>query len=272
MDDASTSRRTTAADHAAAGADAHADGTAASRRGTTSELHGRSLQRFGSARVRDVAGQERDRAAPARDREHAVRDRLLSMGDRATAIAGQQLTDTGDVCGVLARTTGVVALRREIDRAHRTGGALTVVYVAVDPGDVERRPADRDAILRDVAAGLVGGVRSYDLVIAVSPDGFVCALCDATISTALERFAALEQTLAQSGVRVAIGYTELAASDTPGTLIDGAAADAPWGDRSVPTATGLYGAMAGTQHEGERQGQPLLGGLDVPVHGLKRDP
>lgn len=145
------------------------------------------------------------------------------------AIAEQQLTYSGDVGGVLSHSAGVVALRREIDRAFRTDSALTVVYVYVhiDAADDKGRTVDGDAIVHDVAARLVAGVRSYDLVIAVCADAFVCALCHATISAALERFAALEQMLAQSGIRVAVGYAELAASDTPGTLIDNAAADAP---------------------------------------------
>ena len=275
-------RRTTATDHhAAAGADAHAvDGTAASSRGTTSELHGRLLERSGSAAARDAQAQARDGledqlagdahvssvrdvivgaaldrerasedralaaeqgAQAARDRAHVRRDRLPSMRDRAAAVTEQQLNHTGDAGGVLSNTTGVVALRREVDRAYRTESALTVVYVDVDAGD-EGRTGDCDAIVRDVAARLIAGVRSYDLVIAVGADAFVCALCDATISAALERFGALEQTLAQSGIRVAVGYAELAASDTPDTLIDTAAADAPTTTPGLPTRPSANGA------------------------------
>lgn len=162
---------------------------------------------------RVLAAEQRHQAAL--DREHAARDRLLSMRDRVAAIAEVQLTDGGHVSGVLARAAGLGALRREIDRAHRTDGALTLVCVNV----VDAAPCD-------IAGALLGGVRSYDLVIAVSDDAFVCALSGVTIDIALARFAAIDRTLTATGASIEIGYAELAAGDTPGKLIDAATADA----------------------------------------------
>jgi hypothetical protein len=68
-------------------------------------------------------------------------------------------------------------------------------------------------------------VRSYDLVIRVSGDGCVCVLCGGTIADARTRFGAVRQTLTRKGITTAIGYAELAADDTPSTLVDRASAD-----------------------------------------------
>ncbi len=175
----------------------------------------------------DRAHAAEQRAQAALDREHAARDRLLCAADRAAAIRQEQDTDRDGVSDVLAPAAGLPALvlapaaglsalAREIDRAHRTDGDLTVVYVTTG-----------DATPCDVARALLSCVRSYDLVIAVSADAFVCALTGAAIDTALARFASIERTLTATGVAITIGYAELASSDTPATLIDGAVADAP---------------------------------------------
>ncbi len=160
------------------------------------------------------AAEQREQAAL--DREHAARDRLLSAADRAAAIGREQLTDSDYLSYVLARAAGLSALAREVERAHRTDSALTLVYVNTG-----------DAAPCDVARALLSRVRSYDLVIAVSADAFVCALTGAAINTVLARFVSIERTLTATGVAIAIGFAELASSDTPDRLIDGAVADAP---------------------------------------------
>jgi diguanylate cyclase (GGDEF)-like protein len=140
----------------------------------------------------------------------------------------------GALTGLLHRRTGLAALQRELDRAHRTDSALTAAVVDVggrEPADDPGHRAD-EALLR-VGCALLCSMRSYDLVIRVSGAGFVCALCGVRISGARTRFGAVQDALAQAGIAITVGCAELAATDTPATLIHRAGVDARPG-RSPP--------------------------------------
>jgi len=180
-------------------------------------------------------------------------------GGLAAAVDERERAEADALTGVLRRQAGFAALQRELDRAYRTCSALTVVVVVVDEGDAAHDQGRRsdDTLLHGVAAALLSKVRSYDLVIGISCDAFVCALCGGTITDAGTRFCAVQQALARAGVTIAIGYAEIvAANDTPTTLIDCAYAD-------------LIGTRAGTPRR--RQRRPAKAPSEAP-RGKRRAP
>jgi diguanylate cyclase (GGDEF)-like protein len=118
----------------------------------------------------------------------------------------------------------MVDLRREIDRARRSGGALILAFVDLDGlkaiNDTHGHAAG-DRALRAVAAALLGGLRSYDLVVRHGGDEFLCGLPGTDLAGAQRRFDAVAKTLTERnpGTSVSIGLTELAAPDTLDSLI-----------------------------------------------------
>jgi len=85
----------------------------------------------------------------------------------------------------------MVLLDAEIDRAHRGNGRLTLAYVDVDgvkQVNNRRGHAAGDALLRDVIDAMRTNLRSYDLIVRVGGDEFVCALPDSTPDDARRRF------------------------------------------------------------------------------------
>jgi GGDEF domain-containing protein len=167
-----------------------------------------------------------DRARAARDREHAARDRLRSAADRAAAIGERQLADPDVLTGLLRGAPGLAVLARDIARALRTNSPLIVVLITTDaPAGVNGHEAPDSALL-DVAAAVLSRVRAYDLVIGLRADQLMCALSGASVTTTLARFSTLRRALAQPHHAITIGYAELAAGDTPSTLIDSARGDA----------------------------------------------
>jgi diguanylate cyclase (GGDEF)-like protein len=118
----------------------------------------------------------------------------------------------------------MVDLRREIDRARRSDGALILAFVDVDGlkaiNDTHGHAAG-DRALRAVAVALLGGLRSYDLVVRHGGDEFLCGLPGSDLAGAQRRFDAVAKTLIEHnpGTSVSIGLTELAAPDTLDSLI-----------------------------------------------------
>jgi GGDEF domain-containing protein len=168
-----------------------------------------------------------DRARAAQDREHAARDRMRSAADRAAATGERQLADPDVLTGVLLSAPGLAVLARDIARAIRTNSPLTVVLIAIDDPTAVNGHDAHDSALLEVAGAVLSRVRPYDLVIGLHADQLVSALCGASIATALARFGALRQALAQAhkAITITIGYADLAAGDTPSTLIGSAHAD-----------------------------------------------
>jgi diguanylate cyclase (GGDEF)-like protein len=202
-----------------------------------------SDRRDRTADARDRAADERDRAADARDRadarsslpgpergardrERAAHDRRLAAHDRRLAahdrrLAARDREQAGldGLTGALRRERGVMDLQREIDRTRRSDGRLVVAFVDVDGLKAindEHGHAAGDQLLRDVAAALLNGLRSYDLVVRHGGDEFVCALPGSNLDGAKRRFAEVATMLAEKNPRasVSMGLAELADSDT----------------------------------------------------------
>jgi diguanylate cyclase (GGDEF)-like protein len=186
------------------------------------ELRGRA------AVARKRAADDRERAA--RDRELATHDREQAARDREQATRDREQAGTDELTGARRRGIGVEELQREIDRAHRTGKSLVTAFVDVDNlKAVNDKHSHRagDELLRDVADGLRRHMRSYDLVVRVGGDEFVCVLPDVSLMEARRRLDQLQAELLNSPeVRsISFGLSELADGETSTELIDRADGD-----------------------------------------------
>lgn len=213
------------------------------------------VERFAAAEQRDTAARSRDLAALARDRlatphereetathEQAARDRWSAAADRQSAAEDRAhprvdreelrsaLSDAvsqaqfDDLTGAYRRAMGNVKLHEEIDRARRTDGCLVLAFVDVDELK-ERNDRDGhaagDELLLDVVASIQSELRSYDPVVRVGGDEFVCALSGADLGDARCRFDAIQVALAQAheGASVSVGFSQLRAGDTLDALL-----------------------------------------------------
>ena len=164
-----------------------------------------------------------DRRRAARDRRRASHDRRRASNDRRQASNDRHQAGLDSLTGALRRDRGAVDLQREIDRAGRSDGLLVLAFVDVDGlkaiNDAHGHAAG-DRALRAVAAALLDGLRSYDLVVRYGGDEFLCGLPGSDLDAAQRRFDAVARTLAEQnpGTSVSIGLAELADPDTLGAL------------------------------------------------------
>ena len=166
-----------------------------------------------------------DRERAARDRRQAARDRVLGQHDREAASQDRALAGTDDLTGARRRGVGLFELEREIDRAQRTGHGLVVAYVDVDglkAVNDEQGHSAGDQLLREVAEALRRHMRSYDLLIRVGGDEFLCVLPDVTVEEARRRLGELDSELpAGSPARsVSFGLSELRSGEGVKELVD----------------------------------------------------
>ena len=173
---------------------------------------------------RDAAG---IRARAARHRELAAQDRERSAQDRELAARDREQAATDELTGARRRGAGLDELRHEMDRARRTGVSLAAAYVDVDDlkslNDREGHRAG-DERLREVADALRRHMRSYDLLVRVGGDEFVCVLPDISIEDARRRFERMRSEMGHSG-SVSFGLSELRPDDSPEEFIDRADRD-----------------------------------------------
>lgn len=119
---------------------------------------------------------------------------------------------------------GMTALRGEIDRARREKSNLILGFVDVDQlkaiNDGTGHAAG-DALLVAVANALRAHTRSYEPIVRVGGDEFVCALSNVDLQTAKLRFDEIRAVLADNdgGGTISIGLAQLDASDDLETLI-----------------------------------------------------
>lgn len=179
-------------------------------------------------RAHDVEGREQaslnreraksDRALAAIDRELGERDREASRRDREHA-------GTDELTGARRRGVGLEDLQREIDRAHRTGENLVAAYVDVDGlkavNDQHGHHAG-DRLLQDVVEALRRDMRSYDLLVRLGGDEFLCVMPGLTTEQARHRFEHLETGLSSGPTlrSLSFGLSELRDGEGPMGLVD----------------------------------------------------
>jgi len=158
----------------------------------------------------------------------------LLPGERALAAAYREVSEIDELTRVRRRGAGLKQMGREIDRARRTGESLVVAFVDVDGlkrvNDTQGHLAG-DMLLRAVAGSLRAGVRSYDLIMRFGGDEFVCALPNAGIDGARQRFIDVSSALAGDpcGGSITVGFAELRENDSSEDLIGRAGGRRPVG-------------------------------------------
>jgi diguanylate cyclase (GGDEF)-like protein len=249
--DAGTRLRRGAADgreHAAADRDEHAserdrsqaaaDQRAGGRSGAADDREHAVADRHHAAEDRDQSVSDRDvsqaaadqravnRSESARDSVHATSDREAAIEDRAGADrdyglrrADLRRAQLDQLTGAFGREIGLSLLDREIDRARHGNGHLVLAYIDVDGlkqvNDGHGHGAG-DALLRDVVAAIQRHMRSYDTLVRVGGDEFVCGLSDCTRAVAGSRFEEIRATMriAQPHASLSVGFAELRPGDT----------------------------------------------------------
>jgi diguanylate cyclase (GGDEF)-like protein len=178
--------------------------------------------------VRDEAAA--DRADAASDRQRAAADRAQAGADSGQARIELEHAQLDSLTGAYMRDLGLLTLQNEIDRSRRSGEPFVLAYVDVDGlkelNDREGHAAG-DALLRDVVGALKSRLRSYDPIVRVGGDEFVCGFSNTELEACRPRVeeirAALERGPAAGSFTV--GLARLTATDTLDDLTARADAD-----------------------------------------------
>lgn len=141
--------------------------------------------------------------------------------------------------GARARAPGLRDLEVEINRARRTTGRLAVAYVdliGLKAINDTRGHSAGDALLAAAVRVMRSHLRSYDVIIRIGGDEFVCVMSGATVEDARRRLDQIQAEAAASGLGVKFGIAELEPGDAPSDLIE--RADSQLLSSGVPPITG----------------------------------
>jgi diguanylate cyclase (GGDEF)-like protein len=184
------------------------------------------------ARTRAAA----DRARAAHDREQAAHDREQAQADRAELLHQLSIAETDVLTGARTRGPGLADLDHEIDRARRADTPLVVAYIDVvglkAVNDAHGHAAG-DELLQRVVRAIRAHLRSYDLIVRLGGDEFLCVISGGAIEDARLRFDAVQAALAAHPDRceLRVGFAVLTAADSARELIGRADAELPAGRR-----------------------------------------
>jgi diguanylate cyclase (GGDEF)-like protein len=182
-----------------------------------------ATRRLAAAESRARAAADREQAA--RDREQAARDRLQAQMDREALLEQLAIAETDALTGTRTRAAGLPDFDREIDRARRLDGVLAVAYVDVvglkAVNDAHGHSAG-DALLRRAVQMIRSHLRSYDLIVRLGGDEFLCAMSGATIEDARQRFDGIQAALAAEPepAELNVGFAALSPEDGAADLIE----------------------------------------------------
>ncbi len=228
-------RAAAARDQAAAVRDSElAIDEAAAGRGETPEPdhhHGEVADRVWAAEFRARAAADREQAAL--DREQAARDRVAAEADREAMLQRLLNAETDELTGARTRAAGLADLEHEIARARRTAGPLATAYIDVvglkTVNDAQGHAAG-DALLQHAVRAIREHLRSYDLIVRMGGDEFLCVMSDATVEIARRRFDAVQAELAADttdSCEIKFGVAQLAPEDSVMELVKRADAQLP---------------------------------------------
>lgn len=184
-------------------------------------------------RVQELRGRGRevgkraalDRERAGRDRGHSAHDRELGARDREQSKQDRDHAATDELTGAYRRGVGLEELEREIARARRTGQSLVAAYVDVDGlkavNDAHGHSAG-DELLRAVGESLRHRMRTYDLLVRLGGDEFLCVLSGVSVDEVRRRFHDLESELPAGSTlgSVSIGLSELRDGENGQELIN----------------------------------------------------
>jgi diguanylate cyclase (GGDEF)-like protein len=176
------------------------------------------------AAVRESAAMSRahaaaDRAGAAADRTRAAEDRARAAEDRRQARIDLRRAYLDDLTGVYTRALGLMTLEHEIERAHRSGEPFVLGSIDVDgleQVNAEQGRAAGDGLLRAVAAEIRSKLRSYDQIVRVGGDEFICAFSNTTLEAAEQRVREINAGLEQDEVdgSISVGLVQLRPGET----------------------------------------------------------
>lgn len=210
--------------------DAAAEHGAGTRKVTGVEIVMRAAdQRRSAAQHRAWAAKQRllasiDRRGSARDREQSAWERQQAFDDRE-ALARQLAVGTTDpLTGARARTAGLTDLDHEVDRCRSTGGLLVIASIDVVGLEALSESESRgtgDELLKRVVALISERLRSFDLIIRMGDDQFLCAMPTMTLTEARKRFCSVAAALAAAPVAGALrcAFAEIAPGETATELV-----------------------------------------------------
>lgn len=222
--------RAAARDHAAALRDRDLVAREAALADDGRALKADEITQRAAVEARARAAADRDQAA--RDRRQAARDRSQAEADRDALLRQLALAETDPLTRTRTRAPGLADLNHDIDRARRTTGLLSVAYVDIVGLKVENDNhghAAGDALLQRAVNAIRDLLRSYDMIVRIGGDEFLCVMSGATIEDARQRFGAVHHALAAGPhpCEIKVGFATLTPQDSAAELIARADADLP---------------------------------------------
>lgn len=180
-------------------------------------------EREAAAADRALAGDDRARAAE--DRGLAAIDRSRAATDREQAKGELEKAQHDDLTGFFRLGLGMTVLQREIDRSRRSSGRMVLAYCDVDglkQVNDEHGHAAGDALLMGLAKAIRSRLRSYDPVVRIGGDEFVCGLSETDLEQADRIFHHIQDDFAKerSGASVSYGLAALRPDDSLATLLE----------------------------------------------------
>jgi diguanylate cyclase (GGDEF)-like protein len=160
-----------------------------------------------------------DRTRAAGDRERAASDRDHAGGDRRRALINLQRAQHDSLTGVYMRELGRATLQHEIDRSRRSGEPFVLAFVDVDGlkklNDAGGHSAG-DALLQSVVEALESKMRSYDPIVRVGGDEFLCGFTNMGLNASEHRIDEIRAAVTQrsAGGSITVGLASLGAGET----------------------------------------------------------
>lgn len=171
-----------------------------------------------------------DRASSASDRQSAAADRAQASADSGEARVELARAQLDGLTGAHSRDLGSEVLRHEIERSRRSGKPFTLAFIDVDGlkqlNDRQGHAAG-DALLQAVVVALRGELRSYDPIVRVGGDEFLCGFTGTKLDASRRRIAEIRAALQHgpAAASISVGLAMLGDRDTLEKLIARADAD-----------------------------------------------
>ena len=195
-------------------------------RDQATEAHERALGRENrhAAKTRETARADRDRAAE--DRARAAADRKKAADDRDEARMALEAAQLDELTGFYRLGLGKALLEREIDRSRREDGHLVLAFCDIDNlkrVNDEIGHAAGDTVIQEFARAMRSRLRSYDPVVRVGGDEFVCALSHTEIDQAKRTLGDVQSafdTVGRGKFSMTFGLAALQPDDSLATLME----------------------------------------------------
>jgi diguanylate cyclase (GGDEF)-like protein len=171
-----------------------------------------------------------DRAGSASDRRKAAVDRAQSSADSDEARIELSQAQVDGLTGAHRRDLGAVALQQEIERSRRSGEPFALAFIDVDGlkelNDREGHAAG-DTLLQAVVVALRAELRSYDPIVRVGGDEFLCGFTNTKLEASRRRIEEIRAALRRPpmAASISVGLAMLGERDTLEKLVARADAD-----------------------------------------------